>query len=458
VLPRIVLVHPYWDFWASSVPGDLRADRSTLLHLARAMLEPVAEVVASFLLGTDDDAAVFARTCGDVDAVVFVSTMAAPPAPAMALLAALGETPAIVIWALSQDGRLPEEFTQSDVTSRGATVGAPMIGSALARAGRPFEVVLSPLANPTDAVAAVRRAGAAGRIKRSTLLRIGAPISGYTSVDASDGALARLGIRVAHRDPADLAKRAAAVLATAASAAVAKARAEFDVGTDVSDESLDRAARIELALAALVAEVGASAGALNCHLPELRLDAQRGVAPCLALGRLTSQAIPWTCAGDVVTAVAMLAVSALGQPTLYHEVEAVDFESDEVVLANTGEHDLRLCAGRPALVRNVWFTGDPIVGACARFTLPAGPASLVAFTFDETRPRFVVAEGSFTGRAAPLTGTPHGGFRFASGSVQAAWPKWAGAGVTHHSVATNALVGADIAAIAGHLGVDLVHI
>ncbi len=456
MLPRIALLHPYWDFWASSVPGDLRADRSALLGAARAALEPTMHVVASFLLAPTDDAATFARKCADVDAIVVVSTMAAPPAPTMALLAALGDTPAVVIWALSQHGRLPADFTHSDVTSRGATVGAPMIGSALSRAGLPFEVVLSALADPTDAVDAVRRAGAAGRIKRATLLRLGAPIAGYKSVDASDEALAPLGIQVAHRDPADLAERARTVSATAASATVAQVRAEFDVGADVSDEALDRAARIELALTALMAEIGADAGALNCHLPELRLDPQHGVAPCLALGRLTSQAIPWTCAGDVVTTVAMLAVSALGRPTLYHEVEAVDFESDEVVLANTGEHDLRLCAGRPALARNVWFAGDPVPGACARFTLPAGPASLVAFTFEEARPRFVVAEGSFTGRSAPSTGTPHGGFRFASGPVEAAWAKWVCAGVTHHSVATNALVGADIAAIAHHLGTGVV--
>jgi L-arabinose isomerase len=458
VRPKIVLVHPYWRFWEESVPGDLRQSRIELLAAARDILSAVADIVKVGLLDSTDDLERGGFVSGDIDAVVILSTMAAPPAPTMTLLDTIGLDVPVVLWALCSDASLPEDFSHADITSRGATVGTPLLGSAIARSGRPFEVVLTTLDSPGDAVAAVRSAAAAGRFRRSTILRIGRPIDGYTGVDASDEALSELGLRVVHCPPADLARRAEAASAPEVDGVLSSVRSTFIVDPDVSSESLQRAARIEIGLTGLVAESGAAAGALNCHVSELRLHQERGVAPCLALGRLTSESIPWTCSGDVVTAVAMLAVALLGYPTLYHEIEAVDFDTDEVVLANTGEHDRRLCAGRPALKPNVWYASDRVPGPCAQFTVGPGPATLVAFTFAGVQPRFVVAEGAFTGRSAPATGTPHTSFRFSQGPVTQAWRRWALSGVTHHSVATNAHIGRDVEALARHLGVETIAI
>jgi L-arabinose isomerase len=197
---------------------------------------------------------------------------------------------------------------------------------------------------------------------------------------------------------------------------------------------------------------------VNCHVAELRPDPGFGIAPCLALGRLTSEGYPFTCTGDLVTAIAMLAVQALGLPTLYHEVEALDHDHDEAILANTGEYDRRLCGDSAIdVVPNIWFEHDPINAPCARFSIPPGPASLVGFVFGP-KPRFVVAEGVFTGRESPQTGTPNAGFRFSSGTVGPTWARWAQAGVVHHSAATNAHVADRIEAIAHHLGAEFVRV
>ena len=206
--PTVALLHPYWAFWESSVPGDLRADRLLLLARAKAALEPTADVVVTELVAAHGDSDALGRRCAAVDAVVVVSTMAAPPSEVMAVLD-VAARPAVVLWALTQDESLPDgAFTHSDITTRGATVGAPMIGSALTRAGRPFDVVLTSLERPDAAIDAVRRAGAAGRLKRSTLLKVGAPIPGYTSVDASDEALRAVGVTVVRYDPRELANLA----------------------------------------------------------------------------------------------------------------------------------------------------------------------------------------------------------------------------------------------------------
>jgi L-arabinose isomerase len=455
VRPTIAVIHPYWDFWESSVSVNLRADRIALLGEATSALAPVADIAVSTLLAPDTNVESLGRRCADVDAVVVVSTMAAPPSQLMSLLD-MARRPAVVVWTLTREATLPDDFTHSDVTTRGATVGAPMVGSALARSGRPFDVALTTVSQPDKALDAVRRAGAAGRLRRATLLRIGSTIPGYTSVDASDERLADMGIQVVWREPEEVAARASDKSDSDVAAIVTEVRAEFDVDPAVTSTALERSARVELAMTDIVAEVGAIGGALNCHVPALRLDARAGVAPCLALGRLTSRGLPWTCAGDIVTSVAMVTVRALGYPTLYHEIEAVDHERDEIVLANTGEHDLGMCPGRPRLVPNVWYADDPVVGPCSVFSAAEGPASLVTFTLVADRARWVTAEGQFTGREAVLTGTPHAGFRFDSGHVGIAWPRWAAAGVTHHSVATTARLAHDIETVAVHLGAESV--
>ena len=65
----------------------------------------------------------------------------------------------------------------------------------------------------------------------------------------------------------------------------------------------------------------------------------------------------------------MLTTKRLGGAAVYHEIEAIDYASGEVVIANSGEHDLAWLAPgeRPRLQRNGWFCGkDPHCGVCAR--------------------------------------------------------------------------------------------
>ena len=112
-----------------------------------AILQGEFTVVVSAVVGSPEEAAHAAEQCVTADAVVMVSTMAAPPTTAMALLERLPEKP-VVVWALHEDRTLPADFSHSDITTRGATVGGPMIVSALARAGRRCDVVMTSLDSP----------------------------------------------------------------------------------------------------------------------------------------------------------------------------------------------------------------------------------------------------------------------------------------------------------------------
>jgi hypothetical protein len=278
---------------------------------------------------------------------------------------------------------------------------------------------------------------------------VGRPIDGYDCVDCDEAALrAATGIELVPVEPAAL--RAAYLEADGRGA-----EADVVTGFEVETACLGRSARFAAALETLDGRLGVDAGAMNCHVPEIRLGDEPGIAPCFALGRETSRGVPWTCSGDVVTAVAMLTLKLLAGSALYHEIEALDHATGEALLANSGEHDLALAGERPQLVGNPWWQG-----ACARFTLPAGPATLVAFTPHADEPsgfRFVVAVGEFTGRRLPGTGTVNGALRFAGDEpVAATWERWARAGVNHHSAAARGHHAAGVRAVADHLGVGCV--
>ena len=401
-----------------------------------------------------------------LDAILVLQTMAVPSAYALALIEALPGVP-VVIWALHEVGLVTSEFSHGDITAQGATVGAPMLTNILGRRRRPFELVLGRLSDEV-VVARVKRAlrvgAAASAIRRSRLGRIGHPIPGYLHVDVPDDELrAGMGIEAVFVEPDEVVERYRGVTAGRVAELEAEVRSGWTFEDDPTEgESLDRSLRMALALEDVVAEHRLDGGAFNCHVSQFRFGEEIGIAPCWGLGRLTSAGKPFTCTGDILTAVAMLTGKRLGGAALYHEIEAIDYASGEVVIANSGEHDLAwLDPGeRPRLRRNGWFCGtDPRCGVCAVLEPPAGPATLIGFTpHPDARGgfRYVVARGELTTRRFPVTGTANGAFRFRDGSVEEAWARWAAAGVNHHSSATPGDLSEDVAAVAGLLGIEAV--
>jgi L-arabinose isomerase len=214
--------------------------------------------------------------------------------------------------------------------------------------------------------------------------------------------------------------------------------------------------RVAAAVEDLCAIYRLDGGAMNCHVPGIRLGEPIGVAPCYGIGRMTSRGVPFTCVGDVLSSIAMVAVAALGHPTLYHELEALDFDTGEFVVANSGEHDDRFWppAVQLELRRNDWFLSEGnLCSLCVEGVLRHGPATLVNLVEDtDGGYRFVTARGALSGRGFTGTGTTNGGFRFAASDAVAVWEAWARAGVGHHSCLTISDVSSDVADLARHLG------
>lgn len=467
--PRVGVISPYWTLWEHTAGPTFRADR---LALARAVTDELAgrgalEAVAVMEVASGDDGAAVGRrfAAEGVHVVLVIQTMAVPAAWTMAAIEALPATP-VVIWALHETGLVDGGFDHGSITTQGATVGAPMLSNLLSRADRPFELILGRRADDETVgrvVEAIRLAGLARGIARARLGRIGRPLDGYAHVDVDDGALrAATGIELVFVDPDEVVARFGEVRDDDVTALEADTRRDWTFEAEPLPDDLARSLRAALALEAVVAAHGLDGGAFNCHVPQFRFGETIGIAPCWALGRLTTAGRPFTCTGDIVTAVAMLTTKRLGGAAVYHEIEAIDYATGEVVIANSGEHDLAWLApgARPRLRPNGWFCGrDAHCGVCAVLEPPPGPATLVGFTpHPQARGgfRYVVARGELTERTFPETGTVNGAFRFRDGPVEAAWARWAAAGVNHHSSATPGDLSSEVASVARHLGIEAV--
>lgn len=467
--PRVGVISPYWTLWEHTAGPTFRADR---LALARAVADELAadgsiEPVAVLEVDSSEAGAATGRDLAatSVDVVLVVQTMAVPAAWTMAALDALPGVP-VVVWALHETGLVDGAFDHGSITTQGATVGAPMLTNLLSRADRPFELILARRGDPDGRVRvreAVRLAGVARGIARSRLGRIGRPLDGYAHVDVDDDALrAATGIELVFVDPDEVVARFKEVADPDAAALESDMRRDWTFEQEPLPDDLDRSIRSALALETVVDAHGLDGGAFNCHVPQFRFGEPIGIAPCWALGRLTTGGRPFTCTGDIVTAVAMLTTKRLGGAAVYHEIEAIDYATGEVVIANSGEHDLAWLApgSRPRLRPNGWFCGrDTHCGVCAVFEPPAGPATLVGFTpHPQARGgfRYAVARGELTSRTFPETGTVNGAFRFADGPVEAAWARWANTGVNHHSCATPGDLSEAVATVARHLGIEAV--
>jgi L-arabinose isomerase len=431
--------------------------------------DPVAVVEAGSLedgARTGDALAAQVAREGPIDVLLVFQTMAAPVGHTLALLDRLPGVP-VVVWAAHETGLVDGAFDHASITMQGATVGAPMLGNMLVRTGRPFDLVLGRLDDPMvlDRLReALRVAAAVSGIRRARLGRIGRPIPGYLHVDAPDEDIRRAtGITPVAVDPDEVVEAWRGVDQARIDALGAEVRATWLFEEDVeAGESLVRSLRAAVALEDVVAAHGLDGGAFNCHVPQFRFGEEIGIAPCWGLGRLTTQGLPFTCTGDILTAVAMLVTKRLGGAALYHELEAIDYTTGELVIANSGEHDLAWLApgATPRLRRNGWFCGtDPWCGVCAVLEPPPGPATLVGFTpHPDSRGgfRLVAARGELTARTFPATGTANGSFRFRDGDVEEAWARWARTGVNHHASATPGDLSGAVAALAGQLGIEAV--
>lgn len=450
-----LVVMPYWSFFEESTTLDLYRDREQLLRrvVDSVSVSGVTVGAVALLESIEDANDVLTRADQQsVDVLVVASSMAAPPIPVLHLIRGLPTTP-VVIWPCAWPAQRLDGFSHADIVERGATVGTPMITSVLVREGRAFALLPVDLDvdRPGPVLAEeIAAAVTASRLRRARIARLGDPLSGYESLVVQDDVLETgTGVCLVRLDESEFTGSFQRV-----SVSRARARAkEITESTiiDCREDLLLEAARSVEALESLVTSADIDAGTLNCHCPGIRQSPEVAHAPCLALGVSTSRGVPWTCTGDVLTAVAMLFCSLVSGTSLYHEIEAFDPSSGEFVLANSGEHDTRWSDQTARIVQSPWWPRS----VCAVHPLTQGPATLVALCPTPDGLRLLAAEGNVTSDSEPATGTTSARFTWPGREAAAGWARWVEAGAGHHAALGRGHLADQLGRVAHHLDLDV---
>ena len=198
-------------------------------------------------------------------------------------------------------------------------------------------------------------------------------------------------------------------------------------------DSLDRSFRAALALEAVVDAHDLDGGAFNCHVPQFRFGEPIGIAPCWALGRLTTgrsarspapatSSRPWRCSRPSGSA---------GRPSTTRSRRSTT-TSGEVVIANSGEHDLAWSGARRAPAAPARTTGSAArtrTAACARCSSRPGSGDARRLHAAPRRARRVplrrrARRADRRARSPrPARSTARSGSR--DGPVEDAWARWA---------------------------------
>lgn len=456
----VALLVPYWAFWEASYPGNLRKTREDMAATAARALPDFT--FRTIVIDQEPTAQELADLAGCM-AILVISSMAAPPAWVAAAVNTL-DLP-IVLWAAQQRRSSSDSLTAAHITADGAAVGTPQIASLLRRQHRPFLLVVGDVDAEEahlEVATALRAALCSFMVKHARLARLGETPAGYDCVDCPDDVLEKtLGVSVLRLPPSELVRRYQAPDPEMLARVQAEVAATFDIAEEATlGEGLDRTMRLAAALERLDIDATISCGAMNCHIPELREGNDPGVSACFALGRETTRGRPWTCTGDVLTAVALLIAKSSTGAAMYHEIEALDSEHNEALLANTGEHDLNwLRRGeRPLLAPNPWFRTERHCGTCASFACEPGPATLIGLVYsphDSPALKLVAAEGSIATRDLADTGTMTAAFAFGAGSepIREVWRRWVLTGIHHHSAAARGHIAKEVRSVAALLDV-----
>jgi len=434
--PRIGLLAPFVSYYEKIAP--LRAEKELFAAELDELLGGICEVMGGGLV--DSEAA--ARASGEaflaaeVDAVIVAPTLAVFGALPWAAVEALPPSLPIAIWRIAPLRTVPADYEIRALIRNSGTLGAMALGNTLARKGRVFRI-FDDQPQAGDLPEAIRSfifaSRAAAELRRARLGLIGSVFPQMTDIlmDTEEWTRAT-GSEVIAVSPGEFTRACLAVSDRALEEAVGQIIAWHSVD-DISEDELRRSMRISLALDELAQRLSLSGGAFNCHGENCLQNPALGLTGCFAVSKQTSEGRPFSCTGDLPTAVALLIAKHLSGATIYGELDMVDEERDLALLANGGEGDAAFSTRPMNIFGNENFTGLMGRGASVSVASPEGAATLLSFTPLENQGyRLIVAEGSLDPSVRTALKGFHAGFRFAGKSARRGLRDWIEAGATHH--------------------------
>jgi len=200
----------------------------------------------------------------------------------------------------------------------------------------------------------------------------------------------------------------------------------------LSDEDLETAARVSVALDAFIVEKNLD-GLAYYYEAEAGSE-MRKVVTNLIVGNslLCAAGFPMCGEYDLKTCVAMLIMDRLDIGGSFAEFHPIDFGRDSVLVGHDGPHHLNIADGKPVLRSLSKYHGKPGSGASVEFRIKEGPITMLSIGVKaEGTLKFVVAEGESIRWPIPPTGNTNTHGRFKP-DVRTFLKRWVAAGPTHH--------------------------
>jgi len=462
--PRIGVVTGYMPYFEEIMPGDFRQQMAARGEATAGRLEGLGEVLFTGLVHDHESGFAAGRKLKafDPDVVVLAPTMAAPAGYQYAAVRDIGRVP-IVLLDIHGLETIPRDYTAESIVPNSNTVGCMMINNILRREGRWSPVVSGPAAREetwAEARRVIATALVAGRLAKARFGVLGRPLDGYLNVVCDAGAFAAAtGASLVDLTPAEFTDAWRGVAAAEIQALAAAFRETYRVDVpDAETEQFEASVRLCLALETVVERQGLDGGTFNCRDEFSVGNPEIGMIGCLANAHLTTIGRPFTCTGDIITAVAMFLGKQLGGDSYYCELDTPDYARDAVLCANTGEGDFCQSAdcGSCTIRLSGGESGRIARGCNVKYAMPERPGTAIAFTPRADTPGghvIIAAEGRIMGTPETGLNLPSMYFGFDSGPVGPAMSRWIEAGATHHTGISSGHHGDALALVARLVGI-----
>jgi L-arabinose isomerase len=159
----------------------------------------------------------------------------------------------------------------------------------------------------------------------------------------------------------------------------AQFRSFYEADTTVTDELMEKSARIAVAFDEVIKKYGINAFGFywwgeKPFVTELRAEA------ALAVSRLTALGIPGVTEGDVKAAMAMKILDLLGGGGMFLEFFSIDYDEDFLLMGHDGPSNVNIADGRPKLKFLPVHHGKTGQGLGIDFNLKPGTCTLLNLT------------------------------------------------------------------------------
>jgi L-arabinose isomerase len=436
--PRIGLLGIMQELYDEMIPGITEHQADFAADVA-ARLKDTAEVIFTRPARNREDIEAITKELV-ANRVHGIAIVMLTYGPAMRTVRALLEAPVpLALLNIQPDRSVTAAWDMDSLTYNQGIHGAQDQANALARTGVPFSVITGDWrAEGFERALAdwARAAQTVTELKSARIALLGYPMNGMGDILYDPPALLRrIGPTVVNEDLGSLVERLKAVPADEIDSLVKQHHDRFEVAADLPAERHAYAARIELAIRAMMAEGGYSA--FSFHFDSIGGDGRFRQLPLLAASDLMADGYGYAAEGDTNTASLMSAAQTLIGEAHFSEMYAMDWELDSVLISHMGEGNWRIAReDRPVkLIDRQLGIGKLDNPPTPVFSARPGPATTAALVALEGEYwRLVVGHGEILDTPElPNVEMHYFHFRPAQG-MESFMDQWLANGAPHHFV------------------------